>query len=75
MSFNVDGTASRRRPKLRWKDVVSANLRKEHLNISVASDRSKWRNAITPVTQKIAPQPTMSRTLRVNDQFSEKRIA
>ena len=49
MSFNVDGPTSRGRPKLRWKGVVNADLRKKHLNISVASDRSKWRNAIRPV--------------------------
>ena len=51
MSFNVDGPTSRGRPKLRWKDVVNADLRKKHLNISLACDRSKWRNAIRPVTQ------------------------
>ena len=57
-SFNVDGPTSQGRPKLRWKDVVKADLRKKHLNISLASDRSKWRNAIRPVTQQIALQPT-----------------
>ena len=64
MSFNVDGPTSRGRPKLRWKDVVNADLRKKHLNISLACDRSKWRNAIRPVTQQIALQPTMSGTRR-----------
>ena len=51
MSFNVDRATSRGRPKLRWKDVINADLSKKHLNISLASDRSKWRNAIRPVTQ------------------------
>ena len=51
MSFNVDGPTSQGRPKLRWKDVVNADLCKKHLNISLASDRSKWRNFIRPVTQ------------------------
>ena len=50
--------------KLGWKDVVNADLRKKHLNISLASDRSKWRNAIRQVTQQIALQPTMSGTGR-----------
>ena len=41
MSFNVYGPTFRGRPKLRWKDVVSTNLSTKHLNISLASDRSK----------------------------------
>ena len=64
MSFHVDGLTSGGRPKLRWKDVVNADLRKKRLNIGLASDRSKWRNAIRPVTQQIALQPTMSGTRR-----------
>ena len=64
MSFSVDGPTSRGRPKLRWKDLVSADLRNKHLNISLASDRSKWRNAIRPVTQQIAFKPAMSGTRR-----------
>ena len=40
MSFNVDGPTSRGSPKLRWKDVVNADLRKNHLNISLANDKS-----------------------------------
>ena len=44
---------------LRWKDVVNADLRKKHLNISLGSDRSKWLNAIRPVTQQTALQLTM----------------
>ena len=47
MSFNVDGPTSRGRPKLSWKDVVNVDLRKKHLNISLASDRSKWRTSDT----------------------------
>ena len=68
MSFNVDGPTSRGRPNWRWKDVVNPNLRKKHLNISLASDRSKQRNAIRPVKQHIALQPSMSGTRRWNDQ-------
>ena len=60
MNFNVDGPTPWGRPKLRWKDVVNADLRKQLLNIALASDRSKWRNAIRPVTQQNALQPTMS---------------
>ena len=45
MSVDVDGKTSWGRPKWRWKDVVNADLRKKHLNISLASGRSKWRNA------------------------------
>ena len=64
MSFNVDGPTSCSRPKLRWKDVVNADLHKKHLNISLASNKCKWRNAIRPVTQHIALHPTMSGTRR-----------
>ena len=64
MSFNVDGPTSRGRPKLSWKDVVNVDLRKKHLNISLASDRSKWRNANRPVTQQIALKHNISRTKR-----------
>ena len=41
MSYNVDGPTSRSRPKLRWKDVFNPDLRKKHLNISLASDMEK----------------------------------
>ena len=41
MSFNVDRSTSRGGPKLRWKDVVNADLRKKNLNISLASHRPK----------------------------------
>ena len=58
MNFNVDGPTSRGRPKLRWKDIVNADLRKKHLNTSLTNDRSKWRNAIRQVTQQIPLQPT-----------------
>ena len=57
-----------KRPKLRWKDVVNADLCKKQLNVALASDRSKWRNAIRPVTQQNALQPTMSGKQRGNDQ-------
>ena len=68
MNFDVDGPTPRGRPKLRWKDVVNADLRKEQLNIALASDRFKWRNAIRPVTQQNALQPTMSGKRRGKDQ-------
>ena len=60
MSFNVDGPTSPGRPNLMSKDVVKADLCKKHLNITLVSDRSKWRNDIRPLTQSIALQPTMS---------------
>ena len=60
MNFDVDGPTPRGRPKLRWKDVVNADLHKKQLNITLASDRSKCGNAIRPVTQQNALQPTMS---------------
>ena len=50
MSFNVDGPTSPGRPNLMSKDVVKADLCKKHLNITLASDRSKWRNDIRPLT-------------------------
>ena len=40
MSLNVDRPTSQGRPKLRLKDVVNADLRKKHLNVSLASGRS-----------------------------------
>ena len=55
MSFNVDGPTYQGRPKLRWKDLVNADLRQKHLNISLVSDRSTWRNAIRPVTADSTP--------------------
>ena len=68
MNFDVDGATPWGRPKLRWKDVVIADLHKKQLNITLASDRCKWRNAIRPVTQQNALQPTMSGKRRGNDQ-------
>ena len=68
MNFDVDGPTPWGRPKLRWKDVVNADLCKKQVNIALASDRSKWRNAIRPVTQQNALQPTMSGKRRGNDQ-------
>ena len=41
MSFKVDRPTYRSRPKLNWKYVVNADLRRKHLNISLDSDRSK----------------------------------
>ena len=41
MSFNVGGPTSRGRAKIKWKDVINADLHKKHLNIRLASDRSK----------------------------------
>ena len=50
---------------LGWEPcVVDADLLNEHLNISMAIDRYKWRNAIRPVTQHISLRPTMSGTGR-----------
>ena len=67
MNFDVDGPTPWGRRKLRWKDLVSADLRKKRLSIALASDRSIWRNAIRPVTQQNALQPTMSKKRRGND--------
>ena len=72
MNFNVDEPTHWGRPKLRWKDVVNADLCKKQLNIMLASDRSRWRNAIRPVTQHNALQPTMSGKRRGNDQSVSK---
>ena len=55
VSFNLDGPTSRDRPKLRWRDVVNADLRKKDLNTSLASDRPKWIKAIRPVTADCTP--------------------
>ena len=44
ISFNADRPTPLGRPKLSWKDVVKADLCKKHLNISLPSERSKWRN-------------------------------
>ena len=68
MNFNVDGPTPRGRPKLRWNDVINADLCKKQLNIVLASDRFKWRNAIRPVTQQNALQPTMTGKRRGNNQ-------
>ena len=49
-------------------DVVNADLHKKQLNIALPSDICKWRNAIRPVAQQNALQPTMSGKWRGNDQ-------
>ena len=47
MGFKVDGPTSRGRPNLKWRDIVNADLRKKHLNISLASsDRQAGRQAV-----------------------------
>ena len=63
-----DGPTPWGRPKLRWKDVVIADLRKKQLNIALASGRGKWRNSIRSVTQQNVLQPTMSGKRRGNYQ-------
>ena len=68
LNLDIDGPTPRGRPKLRWKDVINADLRKKGLNITLASDRCKWRNAIRPGTQQNGLQPTMSGRRRGNDQ-------
>ena len=51
LSFNVGRPISQGRPTLRFKDVVNDDLCKKQLNMSLASDRSEWKNAIRSVTQ------------------------
>ena len=51
-SFNVDRPTSRGRPNLRWKDVVNADLRKKHLNVSLDSDRSNMRSNMPKYERK-----------------------
>ena len=48
ITINVDRPTSHGSSNLRWKDVVNTDLLKKHLNISLARDRSKHRNAIRP---------------------------
>ena len=67
-SKDVDGPTPQGRPKLRWKDVINADLCKKQLDIALAGDRCKWRNTIRPVTQQNALQPAMSGKRRGNDQ-------
>ena len=50
-----DRSTCQSRLKVIWEDVVNADLCKKHLNISLASDRSKWRNVIIPVTADCTP--------------------
>ena len=64
MNFVVDGTTSQGRPKLRRKNVVKTDLHKKCLNLNLASNSLKWKNAIRPVTQPIGLKPTMSGTWR-----------
>ena len=55
MNFNEDGSTSQGRTKLRWKEVVNIDLCKKHLNIGLASDRYKSRNAIKSMTADCTP--------------------
>ena len=59
MNFVVDRPTSLGRVKLRWKDVINSDLHKKCLSFSLANDRSKWTNVISPVTQQTGLQPTL----------------
>ena len=47
LSYNVNGTAPRGRPKLRWYDAVKKDMQELGINSRLASDRSTWRQAMT----------------------------
>ena len=69
MSLEVEGPSLRGRPKLRWSDVVKADLRKLGLTPPDALNRTNWRAAIKPcVTQQEWLQPTVSGRRSGNDQ-------
>ena len=61
MDLHVEGASLRGRPKLRWSDVIKADLQKLRLTPSDALDRNSWRQSIKPhVTQQGWLQPTAS---------------
>ena len=69
MSFVVDGPNPRGRPRLRWSDVVQKDMKIKDINITLADDREKWRNAIKPqTTQQMRLQPATSGRRSINDQ-------
>ena len=51
MNLQIDGPTPRGRPKLRWSDVVNADMKKLRLKPSMASNRKLWRDTIKPVVQ------------------------
>ena len=60
MNLNIDGPMPLGRPRLGWKGVINTDLRMKCLNITLASDRCKWRSAVRPVAQHNGLRPTMS---------------
>ena len=53
MTLQIDGPTPRGRPKLRWNDVVNADMKKLRLKPSMANNRTLWRDAIKPVVQPL----------------------
>uniref|UniRef100_A0A2A4JJS9 Uncharacterized protein n=1 Tax=Heliothis virescens TaxID=7102 RepID=A0A2A4JJS9_HELVI len=43
LSMNVDGLRGRGRPKKRWMDCVKDDMSKKGVNVSMTSDREKWK--------------------------------
>ena len=46
MDMEVDGRRRRGRPKFRWKDNVSNDMREKSLREQDAQDRRRWRRLI-----------------------------
>ena len=53
MSLEIDAPTPRGRPKLRWRDVVNADMKKLRLKPSMANNRKIWRDTIKPVVQPL----------------------
>ena len=48
----VSGNAGKGRPRKRWRDVVEDDLKKGHLDRSLAKDRDKWKAQIMGKTSR-----------------------
>ena len=57
MEFEVEGTRCRGRPKLTWRKVVEADMRKRGMKREDAQDRDKWRQ----MSWEIPGQPPQTR--------------
>ena len=58
IDFEVGGPNPKGRPRLRWSDVISNDLKKKNINKDLASNRFLWKKAINgPPATLVTPGP------------------